>query len=202
MLAPALWWLLLLLLFTFCMEPLLERRKEGEELCGWRRRAELRACGGGGALVEAERSRRWGGASWRAMLWLMDWLMQDAAKDLLNAEEMGEGQGGFWGGGAGRAEGGAGGGVLAPGEPAGSPADEGEGGAESRGEGPQAEGSGSLSWLGVLEAWRSGFLEAAERKIKSSREQLGPAAPWGAKVCSDSKQSAQSRFPHTVLEPG
>lgn len=161
-------------------------------------------------MGEVEHSRRWGGASWpcRAILWLMDWLMQDAAKDLVNAEEdkMGEEQGGFRGGGPARTEGGAGakagggagGEVLGPGvggcgKHAGTPADEEEHGGESLRAGLQAGGSRSLSCHGddhvssgqlgpdtlVLEAWRSGSLEVPERKIKTSRDKGGPAAPWG-----------------------
>lgn len=180
-------------------------------------------------MGEVEHSRRSGGASWpcRAILWLMDWLMQDAAKDLVNAEEdkMGEEQGGFRGGGPARTEGGAGakagggagGEVLGPvaggcGKHAGTPADEEEHGAESLRAGLQAGGSRSLSCHGddhvssghmrpdtlVLEARRSGSLEAPERKIKSSRDTGGPAAPWGVL----GRRSAQTPSSPAVLDLG
>lgn len=121
------------------------------------------------------------------MLWLMDWLMQDAAKDLENAEEdrMGEEPAGLRGGGpaGAKAGGGAGGGDLAPGaggggEQAGTTAGAEDHGAESLRAGRKAEGSRSLSCRGedevpggqlgpdslVPEPCRSGFLQAQKRE--------------------------------------
>lgn len=62
-----------------------QRREEGQ--------------GGDGAHLGWGGAPCWGLLLWRAMLWLMDWLMQDAANDLEKAEEdrTGEEQGGLRG---------------------------------------------------------------------------------------------------------
>lgn len=134
-------------------------------------------------MGEAARPRRWGGASWlwRARLWLMDWLMQDAAKDLLKAEDRtGEGQGGFRGGGPARTDGEAGATAGGAGVHAGTTADKEELGAEVLRGGVKAEGSGSRSCLDalVLEPWRSGFLQAQRRgRVKPARTWAGLRPP-------------------------